>query len=455
MGTNFLIECRVRGPQPPRGVKSSTARKLDAAGDVKQLEDGTVLPASATNPSDPQRVALLLQDFRASPSRRAGEDALRELVGMGSPILDVLRVGEVRIQGGKWYYWDTIAEFINEIYSQNRAVSEGLAAAVADPAAQYAAVKICAQLTHPLPVLIDSLTAALSNDDVRVRERVVHTLSRMDRRVCGPQSNDPEACAQLLGGLALAARDPEFEVAVRALEAASLIGRPSLALRDSMVCVLDRSSSLTLSELAIIILKKMGLFDLPTVVALRKVAATVCGAADLLAAIPLETLLPPTAESPVALGPDDERILSWFDRVAMTDYLTRLQVFWCIGRVDRQAFESAGLAMGWKRLSKALADLRPAFAGIELPVGTTFLRGTCLPHLNTLFRGGLFAANAWTEAERDMPLRDESGYLNRDGGRWTAKAESAWRYVDRFLTIKEWLPEFTAGQIDQQASGGA
>src|SRR5207249_3474216 len=44
---------------------------------------------------------------------------------------------------------------------------------------------------------------------------------------------------------------------------------------------------------------------------------------------------------------EDQQILAWFANVDLAQYLTPLQLFWCIGQVDRAAFESGGQALGY------------------------------------------------------------------------------------------------------------
>lgn len=147
------------------------------------------------------------------------------------------------------------------------------------------------------------------------------------------------------------------------------------------------------------------------------------------------TALPVTVE--------DERILNWFQDVDLTKYLTPLQLFWCIGCLEREAIESAGLALGWHRLARHLRDLNPQFRFANLPTGVTYLLRDCLPSVDGLLDREPFHSNAWSDAERPLELREESMLGKRPQGRWTLKARTALRYVDRFLTLRGLRPTIT------------
>jgi|SRR5579884_499904 len=150
--------------------------------------------------------------------------------------------------------------------------------------------------------------------------------------------------------------------------------------------------------------------------------------------------------SGLPVSAEDERILTLFKDVDLTKHLTRLQVFWCIGQVDRAAFESAGRAIGWDKLQRTLKRHQPTFTQIRLPTSSGYIRHQCLEVLDGLFDREPFYSNAWSDEERGMALRDEYKYKNRKESCWTRKSRTALRYVERFLFIKGLQPEMTVGE---------
>lgn len=149
--------------------------------------------------------------------------------------------------------------------------------------------------------------------------------------------------------------------------------------------------------------------------------------------------VPPPSPS---VSDEDRRVLSWFAEVKdLGDYLTHLQVFWCIGQVDREAIQSANPAMGWRKLNARLGKFAPVFNFSSLPTGSDHLRNTCLPELDGLFDREPFYSKAWSDEERGLPLRMPWQRGKRPESRWTRKAWTAWRYVDRFLTLRDLLPQ--------------
>jgi len=148
----------------------------------------------------------------------------------------------------------------------------------------------------------------------------------------------------------------------------------------------------------------------------------------------------PKAPEDASHSGEDLRILAWFNQVDLAIYLTPLQVFWCIGYVEREAIRSAGLALGWHRLKNRIRGLHPRFHFASLPTGVTYLYDNCLPTVDGLFDREPFHSNAWSESERVMEIRTEFMLGKRRQGRWTPKARTAWRYVDRLLTLHGWLP---------------
>jgi hypothetical protein len=146
---------------------------------------------------------------------------------------------------------------------------------------------------------------------------------------------------------------------------------------------------------------------------------------------------------------DDEHILALFRDVNLEEYLTSLQVFWYIGCVDRAAMQSAGPAMGVKKLTAMRESLKPNFRHYELPWNVAYFSETLYKKLDFLFGRPPFASHAWPEAEREQLLRKDferkSRHNTRGKGRdekqWTTKAWRAWKYINRFLIIKGLLPQ--------------
>jgi HEAT repeat protein len=143
---------------------------------------------------------------------------------------------------------------------------------------------------------------------------------------------------------------------------------------------------------------------------------------------------------------EEKRVLGWFESgdVDLQEYLQHLQVFWCIGVVERTAFESGGQALGYNKLTLKLRMLSPHFNLIPLPTGANHICGTCLPDLDGLFDREPFFSASWSDHERGLPLRDEFMRGERKESCWTPKARKAWSYVDCFLTIRGYLPQIMA-----------
>jgi hypothetical protein len=145
----------------------------------------------------------------------------------------------------------------------------------------------------------------------------------------------------------------------------------------------------------------------------------------------------------VPVSAEDERILTWFKDVDLTQFLTPLQLFWCIGQVDRAAMESAGRALGYSRLHKRLKELQPTFTQKRLPKSIGYIRERCLEVVDGLFDKEPFYSNAWSDIERGLALRAEYLWGDRKESCWTQKSRKAWGYVDRFLSVNRLLPEMT------------
>lgn len=145
---------------------------------------------------------------------------------------------------------------------------------------------------------------------------------------------------------------------------------------------------------------------------------------------------------------DDERLLRWFDEFNLKDYQTDLQVFWCVGYVDREALQSAGTALGLKRLSQRLSEIDPHFKRKRLPRSIGYLRETCFESIYGLFDKEPFRSEAWSPEERTLEIRPGVKYKERDESRWTPKAWKAWQYVDRFLRMRKLLPTIISENSD-------
>jgi tetratricopeptide (TPR) repeat protein len=148
----------------------------------------------------------------------------------------------------------------------------------------------------------------------------------------------------------------------------------------------------------------------------------------------------PTSNAPSQQGGiTDEHICAWFDAINPNDRLKHLQVFWCLGKVESEAFLAAGRALGYGKLAQRLEGLNPYFH-TYLPTSVGYIRKTCLPLLTTLFNTAPFQPDAWDEDESETALRVDDRQGKRRHGRWTPRARKAWHYIDRFLTLRQLLP---------------
>jgi tetratricopeptide (TPR) repeat protein len=141
----------------------------------------------------------------------------------------------------------------------------------------------------------------------------------------------------------------------------------------------------------------------------------------------------------------DNQILAWFEAVGFGPYLTQLQLFWCVGYVERKAIESAGPTLALARLNAELRRLKPHFYFNPLPINAHYL-SECFDDVDGCFDKEPFHTQAWSDEERRLRLRVE---LNKRGdSRWTPKSRKALWYVHRFLTITEQLPDITVADND-------
>ncbi|AMV24080.1 Tetratricopeptide repeat protein [Gemmata sp. SH-PL17] len=142
----------------------------------------------------------------------------------------------------------------------------------------------------------------------------------------------------------------------------------------------------------------------------------------------------------------DEEIYSWFKNNInnpLSEWLVKLQVFWCIGMLDRDALESTDLALGYKQLASKLKNSNPQFAHIPLPRSIGYIRENCLADLESYFNCLPFSDSAWSGEEQQSALRIEGWVGSRAHGRWTPRARKAWIYVNRFLKLQGLRPTIT------------
>jgi hypothetical protein len=138
------------------------------------------------------------------------------------------------------------------------------------------------------------------------------------------------------------------------------------------------------------------------------------------------------------LTEEDKRLLGWFKGVDMNYYLPRLQVFWCIGRLDWAAVKSVSRALGSASLRLAFRKHEPRFKRVLLPCGANYLNET-VDDVDGLFDNPPFNPEAWTDLERSMPLKRPAENKRKDQW-WTVKAQKAWEYVDRYLALIDAIP---------------
>jgi hypothetical protein len=146
------------------------------------------------------------------------------------------------------------------------------------------------------------------------------------------------------------------------------------------------------------------------------------------------------------LTAEEKQIVGWFEsvNVELKECLQPLQVFWCIGVVDREAFLSGTLASGINKLPERLSQLKPTFNCLPLPLSSGYIRNTCLEILSSLFNQNPFLGAAWSDDEQMSHLRIERGVGKKKWGIWSPRARKAWHYVDRFLTLRGLLPQIMA-----------
>src|SRR6185437_13891520 len=96
---------------------------------------------------------------------------------------------------------------------------------------------------------------------------------------------------------------------------------------------------------------------------------------------------------------------AWFEVSNYKPDLNYLQVFWCIGCVERQAINTGASALSLARLSEQLQTLNPQFDSVPLPIGVKSL-AKILGSVDGFFDKEPFYAQAWPDEERGW-LRDQ------------------------------------------------
>ena len=371
------------------------------------------------------------------------ERAFRKLITLGA-IGDVLASPSFDPQDGIYGFGD-VAAIINEVGPSNAGVYSGLAKAVTGKgqSVRRHAIDICTRISPPPPILLEALVAALADKVPAVRKHAAIALGEIK-----------DAAPFVLSGLATALPDSDLHVRSEVMQAIAVVGVPSQEILAGLARLLGDVASPSCG-MALYVLKSLGSFNAAVAEAVRQVATSKAStsdrqhqqncqqAAELLTQISLKPLVQDAvkaASEPLVLSDEDKRILSWFEKVNLTEYRTPLQVFWCIGRVEKEAMASAGSALGWHSLAARLKTLKPKYKLATLPTGATSLCTTCIPNLDGLFDREPFHSHAWSEAERKLELRTERMHGQRHESRWTIKAWKAWGYVDRFLTIEGVLP---------------
>ncbi len=427
----------------------------------------------ARKPAKPAAAAIqrLMKDFQG-PDREASRRAFKALVRLGSPIRELLGSPQCDPRGDGSYSYDDMAAVINEAGPSNAKVLPGLAQAVVGEGSsiRLAAIQVCKRVNPPHQFVLDALVQGLCDRNEYVRREAARALGEL--RVAAPS---------VLKGLAAALRDLDPTVVCEAMNALGDIGAPSPEVLAGLVhCLGDVNSSAC--GWALLALQKIGAFDQTVHDAVRQVATSTFSfaaeqpsgygddyeyywqrcrdaerrhnanrqeAVDLLTRIPVERIVQEAMESsarPPILSEEDQRILTWFQDVDLTEYLTPLQVFWCIGQADRAAIESEGRAIGYSKLERKLKQLQPTFTQVRLYISNGYIRDGCLGVVYALLDKEPFYSNAWADDERGMEFRVSYDYKRRGGGRWTRRARKAFHYVDRFLSIMKCLPQITVTQ---------
>jgi len=426
-----------------------------------------MLPARPSDEPDLKAINRLMKDLQGT-DKKASKCAFEALVRLGSPIRELLASPQCDPCWDGPYSYDDMAAVINEAGLSDANVLAGLAQAVVGPGGdiRLAAIQVCKRIKPPHAIVLDALAKALGDRRKNIRAEAARALGEF--RVAAPS---------VLKGLAAALRDSDPNVVFQVTGALEEIGAPSPEVLAGLVHLLDGNAGSC--GWALHALRRIGAFDQSVHNAVRQVANSTFSfpakqpngygddyewwrqgyenaerlqkanreqAVELLSWIPVEPMvqeaIASTKQQPI-LSAEDQRILAWFKVVDLTDYLTPLQVFWCIGQVDRAAVESEGPAMGYSRLQRKLSQLRPTYAEIRLNTSNGYIRQGCLDVVYGLLDKEPFYSNAWAEDERGMEFRVPYMRGGREEGQWTGRARKAFHYVDRFLSIMKCLPKMT------------
>jgi len=420
-----------------RDDRENVAKEARSA--LKKIEKnhpGEVRAALAAQP-DPIDFGQLMTDFSGADvaaSKRAIEELMKVRAIWECPANDSSRV--------YGHDLDSVGKLANKIGATHEKPFAGLAQVIVGRwnDIRWRAIWICQRIKMSHPVVLEALARAVSVREESTRRFVVETLGKIG--VPSPV---------VLKGLAVGLRDSDMNVVIATMQALRELATPHPDVVEGLLPILNASDYYC--RWSLWALKSIGAYDRKVLEAIRRVASGASGhsewtqkeALETLAAIPLEAITPANSRKSV-LNDEDKRILSWFndERVNMAEYLTPLQVFWCVGRIERKAMESAGPAIGWHKLSRRLLELKPLFKFVPLPTGVTYL-SNAIPNLDGLFDKEPFYSHAWSDEERQLELRPDFLHGKRVEARWTAKASKCWVYVDTFLTLEDLLPTITIG----------
>jgi len=400
---------------------ASSRVRWEAADALGEIRDQAAIPYLIPALADPDHsVAAVAASALGKIGSSAAVDALIVALGPTSHIRSIAAsaLGDIRDPAAIPHLILALAD-VNQDNSRD---SQDIRCSIAEALGEFGSLSATA-----VPAMKD----ALADPDPFIRERFAKALGEI---------RDPAAIPNLIAALS----DPEYFVSAQVIEALGEIGAPATpalieALKDADDEVRIRAANT---------LKRIGQPAIPGLKSARQHPDPNIRAAVLriLADLAPEDLIggPGGLDSTSSTRTEeDERILAWFKDVHPKEYLEPLQLYWCIGQADRAAFESAGRALGYDRLQKRLKRLQPTFGKKRLNISNGYIRKSCLDLLDCLFDNEPFYSNAWSDEERELALRVEYYWGGRKESSWTHKARTALHYVDRYLSIKEWLPDMT------------
>jgi hypothetical protein len=299
---------------------------------------------------------------------------------------------------------------------------------------------VSATVTESIPVLFSEM----NNTDYCIRYTATHTVTRIVQQV---KLTVPSLFESVISALIIASKDTNYpNIQHLSICCLSRIGKPVELIAPILVEALGKESKI-LRKVCASALHKMGDASVPW---LAKGMESTNGFVRARATKILAKSHPDvftqdnvSADPNIAiLSAEDRQIVDWFSTIELGEYLNHLQLFWCIGLVDREALHSAKNALGYENLIMKLREQNPRFNEVELRFSNGYIRHGCLADLEGLFDREPFYSEAWDADEIEPELR--LGFGGKKGqtsySRWTPKARKAWHYVDRFLTIRRLLP---------------